>query len=144
MKHELGRFIIRDGPFLVGETPVEPKEYWTRMAVTSPRLAKIALRLLAIAPTEASVERAFSHRANIHSALRNALSDASVGLEFCSFFLDLNSTPFRPPSPDAIRSSVWFPKNGTKFEPPQIGAEFEVQALLFVRMNSVPLGISAL
>ena len=34
--------------------------------------------MLSIAPSEAAVERAFSHRKLIHSNIRNSLADASV------------------------------------------------------------------
>jgi len=153
----MGRFILRDGALLTA--PPEPKEYWTKMAVTSPRVAKVALRLLSIAPTEASVERAFSHRASIHSALRNSLSDASVDLRFCSTFT-------RSKAMTLVRSSKRFekrPRMSFRYLKRTtisndfaslvqhresrtckiFGAKFDTQALMFVRMNSIPLGLSS-
>lgn len=76
---QLGSFIIREGVFNVGTAnPISMDVFWRSKAVTCPKLAKFALGLLAIAPTEASVERAFSHRKLLHNPLRNALQDASV------------------------------------------------------------------
>ena len=45
--------------------------------VPHPNLAKVALRLARINPTEASVERSFSAQGVLHSDLRNSLSDRS-------------------------------------------------------------------
>ena len=61
IKSELRKFIMREGLFKVQE-PLDAAAYWEQVAITSPRLAKFAKALLTIAPTEASVERAFSHR----------------------------------------------------------------------------------
>ena len=52
--------------------------FWQRAASTLPNLAKVALRLLRVNPTEASVERSFSAQGILHSDLRNRLSDESV------------------------------------------------------------------
>ena len=74
-----GSFIIREGMFnVVATDPISMDTFWRAKAVACPKLAKFALGLLCIAPTEAAVERAFSHRKLLHNPLRNALQDASV------------------------------------------------------------------
>ena len=65
VKQDIGRFILREGPFKAEALTAEA--YWQQLAISSPRLAKVALRVLSIAPSEAAVERAFSHRKLIHS-----------------------------------------------------------------------------
>ena len=57
---------------------IEIEEFWRGKAVAAPKLAKLALRFLSIAPTEAAVERAFSHRKLLHNPLRNQLSLESI------------------------------------------------------------------
>ena len=54
--------------------------YWTdRLQFTDTEmLATIALEMLAINPSEASVERSFSHQKLTHSTLRNRLADEVV------------------------------------------------------------------
>lgn len=93
VRQDIGRFILRDGPYKAEAASAEA--YWQQLAITAPRLAKVARKVLSIAPSEAAVERAFSHRKTIHSNIRNSLADASV------------------------------------------------EALMFVRMNSIPLGVCA-
>ena len=76
-EQEIGRFILREGPFKE-DAKQSPSFYWQHLAITAPRLAKAAKRILAIAPSEAAVERAFSHRKTIHSQIRNSLTESSV------------------------------------------------------------------
>ena len=52
--------------------------YWEGLALTIPLLSKIALSVYSIVPSEASVERSFSHQSIVHSDLRNKLSDEAV------------------------------------------------------------------
>ena len=80
---------------LTQEDAESVERYWTLRAISAPPLAKAALRFLSISPTEAAVERAYSHLKHTHSQLRNRLKEPSVN------------------------------------------------ALMFVRMNAVPLGIVA-
>ena len=79
IQQQLGSFVIREGIFSISPTnPNDMETFWRSKALACPELAKFALGLLAIAPTEAAVERAFSHRKLLHNPLRNALKDASV------------------------------------------------------------------
>ena len=59
-------------------------------AVSSPSLARAALRFLSISPTEAAVELAYSHLKLLHSDLRNRLNETSVDalmfVSACFFF----------------------------------------------------------
>lgn len=59
LTQEVGQFILREGPFKVSDKDVNAASYWKSVAVMAPRLAKVALRVLSIAPSEASVERSF-------------------------------------------------------------------------------------
>ena len=52
--------------------------YWTRQVFRAPELARIALIANAPHPTEASVERSFSHQGLISNDLRCSLSQESV------------------------------------------------------------------
>ena len=55
----VGQFILREGPFKVTNKDIAAAAYWKSVVVMAPRLAKVALRVLSIAPSEASVERSF-------------------------------------------------------------------------------------
>ena len=56
---DVALFLLRDGPFKVVDPGVSYEAFWKGVTVIVPNLARIALRLLSIAPTEAAVERAF-------------------------------------------------------------------------------------
>ena len=58
--------------------------------VSVPQLAKAALRFLSISPTEAAVERAYSHLKYLHSPLRNRLSEPAVD---ALMFVRMNARP---------------------------------------------------
>lgn len=52
--------------------------YWLTMLPVKPEISYVALALLGVNCSEASVERSFSIQANIHSLKRNRLSDLNV------------------------------------------------------------------
>jgi hypothetical protein len=54
------------------------REYWSRQAFKRRELSTVALAMGSIHPTEACVERTFSHQGIAHNDLRNRLSDESV------------------------------------------------------------------
>jgi hypothetical protein len=52
---QLGAFILREGAFaMAGANAANMEEFWRDKAVSAPKLAKLALRFLAVAPTETS------------------------------------------------------------------------------------------
>ena len=53
-------------------------EYWMFMIPFSPVAARVALAVLQIAPTEASVERCFSTQGWIHNDRRNWLDEGML------------------------------------------------------------------
>jgi hypothetical protein len=75
---EVGKYVLREGYFAMRPEVKDTKGYWRSMALDSPDLAKFVIGVMSISPTEASVERAFSHRKKIHSDIRNSLSEESV------------------------------------------------------------------
>lgn len=77
---QIGLFLIGGEPWL---PPIKSDEstqayYWSRQVVRAPELSTVALFICAIHPTEACVERSFSHQDLINSDLRNLLSEISV------------------------------------------------------------------
>jgi hypothetical protein len=53
-------------------------EYWEGVALHVPILAKLAIVIFGLAPSEACVERSFSHQGLLHSDLRGSLDDSSI------------------------------------------------------------------
>ena len=56
---QLGSFIIREGSYHEA-APSEMEAYWRSRAISVPKVAKFALRLLSIAPTEAARRASFA------------------------------------------------------------------------------------
>lgn len=53
-------------------------QFWQIQAITKPLLSIVAIAAISIAPSEAAVERSFSHQKLVHNPLRNSLSEESV------------------------------------------------------------------
>ena len=51
---QLGPYILQEGPFGNEENVDDMETCWLQKAIVAPKLAKLVLRLLAIAPTEAA------------------------------------------------------------------------------------------
>jgi hypothetical protein len=78
-KTEFGKWVVRSGPLAMPPDPVpEPEEYWQSVALHVPLVSKVALTIFAISPSEACVERSFSHQGLLYSELRTRLGDDSV------------------------------------------------------------------
>eukprot|EP00668_Euglena_longa_P036889 GGOE01047459.1.p3 GENE.GGOE01047459.1~~GGOE01047459.1.p3 ORF type:complete len:102 (+),score=0.13 GGOE01047459.1:500-805(+) len=71
LKAQVGQWVTRNGPLAVIARPHVPI------------LAKVALTLFSLTPSEACVERCFSHQSLLHSDLRANLDDASVRPLMC-------------------------------------------------------------
>lgn len=81
LQEQLGQWVQRAGPLTVPPAqnpPLDPSTYWRSISLHVPLLSKVALTIFAIAPSEASVERSFSHQGLVHSDLRASLDDSSV------------------------------------------------------------------
>ena len=61
LKTQFGQWVGRGGPLFIPLVTPQAIEYWHEMAIHVPYLSKVALCLLAITPSEACVERCFSH-----------------------------------------------------------------------------------
>ena len=115
VKASIGAFLLKMPPFVPTPEDVTAMHYWSVRAVSNPALAKASLRFLSIScrgflpkghsfllgkkrraveapglPTEAAVERAYSHLKHIHSHLRNRLSDPSID---ALMFIRMNAVP---------------------------------------------------
>ena len=79
LNSEVGRWVARTGLLSIPPNPQpSPVQYWESIALILPMLAKVALTVFAINPSEASVERSFSHQSLVHSDLRSSLGDATI------------------------------------------------------------------
>ena len=90
MKAAVGSFLLRENPFPLTQEDKDFETYWRLRAVSSPVLAKVALKVGSISPSEAAVERAFSHLKLLHSKLRNRLHERSVDV---LMFVRMNAVP---------------------------------------------------
>ena len=86
LKVQMGQWVTRTGPLTIPQGPLPaPVPYWQGIALHVPLLAKAALCLFRLAPSEASVERSFSNQTLLHSDLRSSLDDQSIHAEqWCS------------------------------------------------------------
>jgi hypothetical protein len=79
LKVQVGQWVMRTGPLTIPEgSPPDPIMYWQSIAMNVPLLAKAVLCLFSLSPSEASVERSFSHQTLLHADLRSSLDDASI------------------------------------------------------------------
>ena len=79
---QMGQWVMRAGPLAIPQgPPPDPVLYWQSVAMNVPLLAKAVLCLFALSPSEACVERIFSHQTLLHTELRSSLDDASIQAE---------------------------------------------------------------
>ena len=79
LKTQVGQWVTRTGPLAVIARPLPPLvQYWEGVALHVPILAKVAITIFGLSPTEACVERSFSNQGLLHSDLRASLDDSSV------------------------------------------------------------------
>ena len=78
LRSDLGRWVLRAGPLSIPNPVPPPMVYWQGVALTVPLLAQIGISVFSVAPSEACVERSFSHQSLLHSDLRNRMSDQTV------------------------------------------------------------------
>ena len=79
LKAQVGQWVTRNGPLAITERPLpQPVQYWEGIALHVPILAKVAITIFTVTPSEASVERSFSHQSLLHSDLCANLEDESV------------------------------------------------------------------
>ena len=79
LRTEMGKWVQRSGPLSVPPNPQpSPTRYWQSIALVVPMLAKVALAVFSITPSEAAVERSFSHQSLVHSDLRTRLDDSTI------------------------------------------------------------------
>ena len=78
LRSDLGRWALRSGQLSVPAPVPSPLAYWQGVALTVPLLAKVAIAIFSIVPSEACVERSFSHQSLVHSDLRNRMSDPTI------------------------------------------------------------------
>ena len=78
LQGQLGQWVSRSGPLCVPVGDPHPLDYWNIMAIHVPLLAKVAVALHSVSPSEACVERSFSHQGLLHSDLRSRLTDESI------------------------------------------------------------------
>lgn len=96
LQNQLNKFIIREGDFnRIEEYKTETQEeenctnnisyisklVWGKYIIEYYELSKIAIALLSICPSEASVERSFSILSDIHTPERNRLSGDAIDAE---------------------------------------------------------------
>lgn len=84
--------------------PFQAKKVW--LLHSDFELSKVAVALLTLAPSEASVERSFSAQGSVHTKLRNRMADSSVQHEM---FIKFNSRLLSPspvkPSTSAVAAT---------------------------------------
>ena len=56
----MGSFVLKEGTFALKPEDSDSERYWRLRAISSLVLAKLAIEVVSIAPTEAAVERAFT------------------------------------------------------------------------------------
>ena len=78
LRGQLGQWVSRSGPLCVPHGDPHPLDYWHSVAIHVPLLAKVAVAVHSISPSEACVERSFSHQGLVHSDLRSRLTDESI------------------------------------------------------------------
>ena len=78
LRGQLGQWVSRSGPVCIPQADPHPLEYWHEMAIHMPLLAKVAVAIHSVTPSEACVERSFSQQGLLHSDLRSRLSDKSI------------------------------------------------------------------
>lgn len=78
LRGQLGRWVLRLNALSVPDPLPDPISYWESISIEVPLLAKVALTILSICPSEACVERCFSAQGLIHSELRANLDDDSI------------------------------------------------------------------
>lgn len=79
LMQELGQWVMRAGPLgLPTDLTADPVAFWNGIALNVPCLARLALAVLTISPSEACVERSFSHQSLIHSDLRARLNQSTI------------------------------------------------------------------
>ena len=81
LKAQIGQWVLRSGPLAVPVDHPTPLAYWQQIALDLPHLSIIAMVVFSIAPSEACVERSFSHQKQVHSDSRARLSDDSVRIK---------------------------------------------------------------
>ena len=78
LKADLGRWVLRACNLALPDPIPHPLTSWEGVALTTPLLAKIGLHVFSIVPSEASVERSFSHQSLVHSDLRNRMAESTI------------------------------------------------------------------
>ena len=78
LRAQVGQWVHRSGSLAIPPLRPPPVLYWQQIALDLPLLSQIALAVFSITPSEASVERSFSHQGRVHSDLRNSLTEESV------------------------------------------------------------------
>ena len=82
LKAQMGQWVMRTGPLAIPQgPPPDPVTYWQSVAINVSLLAKAVLCVFGLSPSEASVERIFSHQTLLHADLRSSLDDASIQAE---------------------------------------------------------------
>eukprot|EP01113_Clastostelium_recurvatum_P039324 TRINITY_DN5992_c1_g1_i1.p1 TRINITY_DN5992_c1_g1~~TRINITY_DN5992_c1_g1_i1.p1 ORF type:complete len:654 (-),score=150.84 TRINITY_DN5992_c1_g1_i1:592-2553(-) len=101
LEQQLSALAVRKFPFedaserlaRVAKKEVSPKAFWEWYVPTAPEVAIVALALLSVAVSEASVERAFSRFKLVRTRLRNLLSDDHTDDEMSVSFNRLALAP---------------------------------------------------
>lgn len=78
LRGQLGKWVSRLGALAIPDPIPEAIPYWFDVAIHVPLLSQVAIAIHSIVPSEASVERSFSHQSLVHSELRTRLEDGSV------------------------------------------------------------------
>ena len=78
LQEEVGKWLNRSGALAMPDPVPPPVAYWQRVCLYVPLLGKVALAVFSINPTEAAVERSFSHQSLLHSDLRNRMSEETI------------------------------------------------------------------
>lgn len=78
LRGQLGQWVSRSGPVCIPVGDPNPLDYWHQMAIHMPLLAKVAVAVHSVCPSEACVERSFSQQGLLHSDLRVRLTDKSI------------------------------------------------------------------
>jgi hypothetical protein len=98
---QLGRYLTKFAPFDESISPeVSARDYWFGKFVAVPELSTVAIAILSLASSEASVERSFGRQTLVHTPLRNSLGDENIEAEV---FVQMNYGIVFPNDPIVVR-----------------------------------------